>query len=403
MVVAASSKKIAQLVVGRFLLGCGVAFTQIGSAAYCMEVSPPHWRGRATGMYNTGWFLGSIPAAAVTFGTNYIDSNVAWQLPLILQAFAAGVVCVLVWFIPESPRYYMANGMEDEAIAFLVKYHGNGDPSARLVNLELQEMKDCIATDASDKRWWDYRPLFFTHSGRWRMLQVLLMSVAGQFSGNGLGYFNTVIYANLGVTSVAKQLGYNLVSSVTSAVTAILGASFNDRTPRRKILVIGTIGCAIMLAINSGLSALLAKQVADGDVSQRVAQGALAAYFLFGCCFTVTYTPLQAVIPAESLETTTRAKGLALSGIIVNAMGFINQFAGPIALQKMGYKYIYIFVGWDACEALLWYLFGVESQGRTLEELEWIYQQPNPVKASLKLDKVIVSSSGQVTERLERV
>ena len=50
-----------------------------------------------------------------------------------------------------------------------------------------------------------------------------------------------------------------------------------------------------------------------------------------------TYTPLQGVIPVESLETTTRAKGLAGSGIIVSAFGFINSFAGPYALGNIGY------------------------------------------------------------------
>lgn len=85
-----------------------------------------------------------------------------------------------------------------------------------------------------------------------------------------------------------------------------------------------------------------------------------------------TYTPLQAVIPSEVLETTSRAKGLAINTMILGAMGFLNQFAGPIALANIGYKYIYVFVGWDLCEALLWFLLGVAGQGRTLEELAWV-------------------------------
>lgn len=43
----------------------------------------------------------------------------------------------------------------------------------------------------------------------------------------------------------------------------------------------------------------------------------------------------------------------------------------------------------------------VESQGRTLEELEWVYQQPNPAKASQSLDKVVVQQDGTVTEKIE--
>lgn len=42
----------------------------------------------------------------------------------------------------------------------------------------------------------------------------------------------------------------------------------------------------------------------------------------------------------------------------------------------------------------------VESQGRTLEELEWVYNQPNPVKASLHVDKVLVRGDGVVTEKV---
>ncbi len=104
-------------------------------------------------------------------------------------------------------------------------------------------------------------------------------------------------------------------------------------------------------------------------------------------------------------------------------MGFINQFAGPIALGNIGYRYIYVFVGWGLLRgagvvsflvglpsfppAARWTLLtglsslrSVEAQGRTLEELEWVYSQPNPVRASLIVDKVVVQADGTVTEKI---
>jgi MFS family permease len=108
-----------------------------------------------TGFYNCGWFGGSIPAAAITYGTNNISNNYQWRIPFILQCFACVLVIFFVWFIPESPRWLLAQGREEEALAFLVKYHGNGDPNARLVRLEIEEMKEGIRIDGIDKRWWD--------------------------------------------------------------------------------------------------------------------------------------------------------------------------------------------------------------------------------------------------------
>ena len=65
------------------------------------------------------------------------------------------VVICTVLFIPESPRWQIANGKEAEARAFLVKYHGNGDEGSTLVALQIQEFTEHIATDGADKRWWD--------------------------------------------------------------------------------------------------------------------------------------------------------------------------------------------------------------------------------------------------------
>ncbi|KAI1387594.1 general substrate transporter [Hypoxylon trugodes] len=399
MIIASTAFTIAQFVVGRFVLGLGISIMTVAAPAYAVEISPPHWRGRATGFYNCGWFGGSIPAAAVVYGCNKIDNDYSWRIPLIVQALACIFVLFAVWFIPESPRFLMANGREEEAVAFLAKYHGNGDRNSRLVKLEVDEMKENIRQDGIDKRPWDYRPFILSHSGRWRIAQVLMISIFGQFSGNGLGYFNTTIFEIIGVSSVEQQLAYNLLNSVLSAVGALSAVAFTDTMPRRKVLVFGTLACAAALATNSGLSAALDAQ--GENIQESYAKGALASYFLFNIIFSFTYTPLQGVIPTEALETTTRAKGLAFSSVIIYAVGFINQFAGPIALGNIEYKYIYVFVGWDIVEAILWYLFGVESQGRTLEQLEWVYNQPNPVKASLTVDKVVVKEDGKVEVKTE--
>ena len=88
-----------------------------------------------------------------------MTTNWQWRIPFICQCFACCIVIVAVWFIPESPRWLLAQGRDEEALAFLVKYHGNGDPNARLVRLEIEEMREGIRIDGIDKRWWDCKQL----------------------------------------------------------------------------------------------------------------------------------------------------------------------------------------------------------------------------------------------------
>jgi sugar porter (SP) family MFS transporter len=390
-IIIASSNAVSQFIAGRFFLGLGIAIAVTCAPTYCVEIAPPQWRGRMTGFYNTGWFGGSIPAAAITLGTQYIQSNWSWRIPLICQCVPAGVVCLVVFLLPESPRWLFLRGREEEARNFLVKYHGANDPNSPWVTLQWQEFREGIDLNGTDKRWYDYSGLFISNNARWRSLMVILMGVFGQFSGNGLGYFNPQIFKLLGYDTT-MQFVLNLAITLVSATGAYTGVAFTDKMPRRKVLWIGTLVCAVMLAINAGLQVKLAGNL--GDVS--LAQGALTAYFLFNLVYSFTYTPLQALYPVECLQTNARAKGMGAYQSIVNVISFINTFAGPIALGNIKYNYIFVFVGWDCVESLLWYLLAVETQGRTLEELDEIFSARNPVAASKAKRTIAIKESGDV-------
>jgi Sugar (and other) transporter len=72
------------------------------------------------------------------------------------------------------------------------------------------------------------------------MTQVLMISIFGQFSGNGLGYYNASIFNNMGITAPSTQLGYNILATTCQAIGGMTGMSLTDKMPRRKVLVIGT-------------------------------------------------------------------------------------------------------------------------------------------------------------------
>ncbi|KAL5478802.1 hypothetical protein ACEPAI_2079 [Sanghuangporus weigelae] len=383
-----------QFIGGRFILGMGIAIATIAAPTYTVEVAPPQWRGRLTSLYNTGWNGGAIPAAAITLGTANLNSDWSWRIPLILQALPATLVVLTVWFLPESPRWHYMHDQEKRAFDFLTKYHGNGNINNPIVQLQIREFKENISLNGSDKRWWDYGALVKNHNARWRMLMVFLMGFFGQMSGNGLGYFNLSIYEALGFDK-KMQFNMNLIGTCCNALVAWTAVSLEDRMPRRRVLVWGTLLCSFMLAANTGFSAAWANYQL-GHENLNVGRAGAAFFFLFNVVYGFTYTPLQSLYPAECLETTTRAKGVAMKIFIISCTSFINLFCTPIAFGRIGWKYIIVFVFWDAFEAVIWYFFCVETVGFTLEELDEIFSAPNPVKASTQKKKIAVKKTGDV-------
>ncbi|KAF5358983.1 hypothetical protein D9758_004837 [Tetrapyrgos nigripes] len=392
-IVVTVAKSRDYLLGGRFVLGFGVSITTTACPAYVVEMSPPQWRGRLTGLYNTFYYTGSILCTGIAIGTGKLLSTRSWRSPLAIQIIPATILALFVWLLPESPRWLVAAGRPEDAKEILVKYHGAGDEDAPLVKLEMKEFEESIKLDASDKRWWDYSELVNTKNARYRTFMMLLMGFFGQWSGNGLGYFLTVLFASAGVKSQERRLVLNFVNTIVSAIGASIGTSLCDTVGRRKMWFWGTLASASMLVVVTGCTAKFGQDGSNPDG----ANAAIAFIFLFGFVYSFAYTPLQALYPVECLANNTRAKGMAMYSFAVSCAGLVGTYAGPVALQKITWKYYIVYICWDLFEATIIYFFAVETRGRTLEELDEIFEDPNPVKASLRKQKVaLVEKGGKV-------
>lgn len=155
-IVQATCYNLAGFMAGRFLLGFGVSICASAGPVYVSEMAHPAYRGQMTAIYNTFWYIGGIPGAFVPYGTSILEGTQAWRIPVWLQMVFSGLVIVFVMWIPESPRWLIANDRHEEALAAMAKYHGEGDPNSPIVQLEYKEMLEAISQTGSDKRWWDY-------------------------------------------------------------------------------------------------------------------------------------------------------------------------------------------------------------------------------------------------------
>jgi MFS family permease len=223
---------------GRFVLGFGVAITSTAGPAYASEMAHPAYRGVLTGIFNTFWFVGGIPGTFVPFGTSTMAGTKSWRIPIWLQMVFAGIVLFCSPFIPETPRWLIANDRHEEALDTMAKYHGEGSRDSPIVQLEYKEMVEDISVTGSDKRWWDYSELFNSKEQRYRTMLVVSMAFFGQWVGNGpVSYYYPTMLQGAGITDNHQRLLLNGMQNVVSFAGAIFGAFYTDKWGRRPQLL----------------------------------------------------------------------------------------------------------------------------------------------------------------------
>ncbi|OAA58920.1 Sugar/inositol transporter [Niveomyces insectorum RCEF 264] len=365
---------------GRFLCGFGQGFVNVSAPTFVAEFAHPRWRGPLSGLMQTNFYIGSIIASWITYGTAYLSGEGSFRIPLWIQMVSSGIVCLGILLCPETPRWLIAHDRRDEAEKVLAELHGEGSRDHPYVRLQLAEMDNIIQKEGSDKRWWDYRDLFNTKAARRRMICVIGMAWFGQYSGNALvSYYFPVIVQQTGITNTHTQLLLNALNPVVSWFAAILGAVLLDKVGRRKFLLSGVLGMSMCLAVVTGCT-----KVSIDTASKSAGNAGIFFIYLFSVIFSLCLVPLLPFYISETLATETRAKGTAIGQVVGSAASILGQYTTAVAIGKIGFYYYLVFIFWDLIEAAIIYFYFVETKNRTLEEINEVFEAADPVKKSLE-------------------
>ncbi|KAK9492575.1 general substrate transporter [Lipomyces doorenjongii] len=370
-IIQCESHNFAMFLISRFILGFGLTFCTTAAPTLVAELCHPKERTTITAICNTCWFIGSIIAAWVTFGTRRIESTWSWRIPSLLQMGPSVFQLATIWFLPESPRWLVSNDRPDDAMEALKRYHGDGKETD-LVKLEFCEIQQVIKLEKESKLT-SWKSLVSTSGNRYRLFLVLCMGVFSQWSGNGLiSYYLSRVMDSIGITNQNTQALVNGIINIWNWLIALTTSFFVDKVGRRPLFLVSTVGMLLVFAGWTAASALFSK-----DKKDQAGIAVLALIFVYEFFYCIALSPLPVAYSVEILPYGIRAKGMAVYVLSTKGAVFLNQFVNPIGLATIGWKYYLVYCAWLTVEVATAYCFFVETRGYALEEMAIIFDGEN--------------------------
>jgi sugar porter (SP) family MFS transporter len=371
-VLQTASQNFGMFIGARFLIGFGLTFAAAAAPLLVTELAYPTQRANLTSTYNSLWYSGAIIAAWTTFGSFKIDNTWSWRIPSALQALPSVIQVALIWFCPESPRWLVSKGRNEQALRTLAYYHADGNDQDPLVKYEYEEIVAAIDLDRAVASSIGWKTLFATKGNRRRMRIIIAIAFFSQWSGNGLvSYYLNRVFNTIGITNGTHQLLINAILQMWNLAWALAASSMVEKIGRRVLFISSTIGMIIFFTMQTVCSAVYANTENDS-----AAYAVIAAIFLFYASYDLAYTPLIVTYTVEILPYQIRAKGFTVFNFAISLSLIFNQYVNPVALDSIGWKYYIVYCCWLAFELVFVYFFVIETKNRTLEETAVIFDGP---------------------------
>jgi hypothetical protein len=236
----------------------------------------------------------------------------------------------------------------------------------------MMEYETHLELDGTDKHWWDYRALFRDRASRNRLMVNCLVSLFGQWAGNGcVSYFLSKFLQTANITGQTLQTNLAVGMNAIQIAFAALGASQVDRFGRRPMLIWVNVACSlcwVAITVSSSIANVSSTSTDAylATVPGSVSKAALAWVYIFQICYSVGWTPMQALYPVEVLSFEMRAKGMGFSSLFTSIGLLANQFGISVALDAITWKTYIVFTCWCAIQAGIMYLIVPETKNRTV-------------------------------------
>ncbi|KAA2255992.1 sugar porter family MFS transporter [Solihabitans fulvus] len=353
---ASFSPSFTVLIISRLVIGLGVGLSSATVPTYLSELAPAKWRGAMSALNQIFIVLGILIAFLVDY---WLGPSANWRLMFAGALVPAVILLLGLSILPETPRWLLKQGREDEARAVLVSSHGgNAD-----VQAEVATIREVIRLDSERKA--RVRDLFAPWV-RPMLVVALLLAVGQQFSGvNAINAYFPTMLISLGFATQAA-----LLSGVLLGVTKFLFTAWVvfvvDRWGRKPLLLIGNVIMVVTL-VAAGFVVL--------DVHDTNTKGILMLVMLvlYLVGYELGWGAVVWVMMAEVFPLKVRAAGMGVSAVVLWASTGIISAVFPIMSDPkalgIGHS-MWVFAGVNVVLFVLTKWLVPETKGRSLEQIE---------------------------------
>jgi SP family xylose:H+ symportor-like MFS transporter len=347
-------------VIYRIIGGIGVGIASMISPMYIAEIAPAGVRGKLVSFNQ----LAIISGMLIIYFVNYFIARQGdeqwlitegWRWMFFSGVIPAGIFFVLLFFVPETPRYLAMKGKDDKALRVLVKIGG-----AEQAEATLGEIKATL--HEKNAPWLSY--------GFFVIFIGIMLSVFQQFVGiNAVLYYASNIFRNMGASTDSSLL-QTIIVGVVNGIFTVVAIVTVDKFGRKPLMIIGSIGMAASM-IALGLAFY------SGNV------GLLALIFMlaYTAAFAMSWGPVTWVLLSEIFPNSIRgvlsiavAAQWIANWIVSLTFPIMNDNEWLTAKFHHGFSY-WIYGVMGILSALFMWKLVPETKGKTLEEIERLWKK----------------------------
>jgi SP family xylose:H+ symportor-like MFS transporter len=347
-------------VVYRIIGGIGVGIASMISPMYIAEIAPAGVRGKLVSWNQFAIIFGMLVIYFVNYfiarqGNEQWLIEEGWRWMFFSGAIPAGIFLLLLFFVPETPRYLVMKGKESKALAVLQKIAGKED-AAKILN----EIKETIHEKSAP--WLSF--------GFFVIFVGIMLSVFQQFVGiNVVLYYAGNIFRNMG-SSTNSSLLLTIIVGIVNLTFTVVAILTVDKFGRKPLMIIGALGMAVsMIALGTAF------------YSDHLGLAALIFMLTYTAAFAMSWGPVTWVLLAEIFPNSIRgAMSIAVAAqwianwVISLTFPIMNDNQWLTQQFNHGFSYwIYGFMGILA--AVFMWKFVPETKGKTLEEMEKLWRK----------------------------